>query len=303
MQKRKNKKQRVGIVLWSVFRFILVFGLCYIILKPFVIKILTAFMSPSDLLDATVKNVPKDWSLYYWSHAFKRLNLSSTGAMSLRLALLSALLQTLTSTMVGYGLARFQFRGRNLLFAMVIIIMVVPPQVYSISQYLGFRYFGAGNFVINLIDTEWPVYMLAFCGLAMKECVYIYLLREFFMGMPTDLENAAAVDGASVFGTFFRIVLPNAVTMMITVFLFAFCWQWTDVSFSSLYFSGKMTVAQIPADSGLMMLRSATGSADNVGTAIAQNAGAVLVILPLVGLAVICQKFLVQSISQSGLAN
>lgn len=299
----KRKKYKIGQKLWSIFRFILVFGLCYLILKPFITKILSAFMSPEDLLDVTVNLIPRNWSLNYWKHAWQCLNISTSGIMSLRLAIVSALLQVFSSTMVGYGLARFEFKGRNFLFAMVIIMMIVPSQVYSISQYLGFRYFGIGNFSLNLIDTEWPVYILAFCGLAMKECVYIYLMREFFMGMTSDLENAAAVDGASIFGTFFRIVLPNAVTMMVTVFLFAFCWQWTDVNFSSMYFSGKMTLAQIPADSGLMQLRSITGTVDNVGTAIAQNAGAVLVILPLIGLAVICQKFLVQSISQSGLAN
>jgi len=260
-------------------------------------------MSPNDLLDATVKNIPREWSLYYWKNALKRLNLSSSGILSLRLSIVSALLQVLTSTMVGYGLARFKFKGRNLLFALVVVVMIVPSKVYSIPQYLGFRYMGIGDFTLNLIDTEWPVYILAFCGLALKECVYIYLMREFFMEMPADLENAAAVDGASVFGTFFRIVLPNAITMMVTVFLFAFCWQWTDVSFSSLYFSGQMTLAQIPADSGLMKLYTVTGTVDSVGTSIAQNAGAILVILPLVGLAIICQKFLVQSISQSGLAN
>lgn len=299
----KRNKFKLGQKLWAFFRFVLVFGLCYIILKSFLTKILTASMSPNDLMDATVKNIPNEWSLYYWKHALKKLNLSTSGWLTLRLSVISALLQVLTSTMVGYGLARFKFRGRNLLFAFVIIVMIVPSKVYSIPQYLGFRYMGIGEFTINLIDTEWPVYILAFCGLALKECVYIYLMREFFMEMPSDLENAAAVDGASIFGTFFRIVLPNAVTMMVTVFLFAFCWQWTDVNFSSLYFSNQMTLAQIPANSGLMKIYTTTGTLDNVGTAISQNAGAILVILPLVGLAVICQKFLVQSISQSGLAN
>lgn len=298
-----TKRNKIGQRLWSVFRFIFVVGLCYVILKSFLAKILTAFMSPSDLMDATVKNIPKEWSLYYWKYALSKLNLATSGVLSLRLSLISALLQVFTSVLVGYGMSRFKFRGRNILFALLIFVMIVPSQVYSIPQYLGFRYMGIGNFTINLIDTEWPVYILAFGGLALKECVYIYLMREFFMEMPSDLENAAAIDGASVIGTFFRIVLPNAVTMMVTVFLFAFCWQWTDVRFSSLYFSSQKTLAQIPTTGGGMSLQTVTGTADKVGTAIAQNAGAILVILPLVGLAIICQKFLVQSISQSGLAN
>lgn len=300
---RKKKKIKIGQVLWSFFRYLLVFGLCYIILKPFIVKILAAFMDPADLLDATVKIVPKRWSLYYWKYAFERLRLSTAGVLSLRLAVISALVQVLISTMVGYGLARFKFKGRNLLFALVIAVMIVPPQVYSISQYLNFRYFGIGSATVSLIDTELPVYILALGGMSMKQCVYIYLMREFFQGLPVDLENAATVDGASVIGTFFRIVLPNAITMMVTVFLFAFCWQWTDTNFSSMYFSSKMTLAQIPTGNAEMMIRTTVAGYDRTGTTIVQNAAAILIILPLVGLAVICQKFLVQSISQSGLAN
>lgn len=300
---KKKKKVKMGQRLWSIFRFILVFGLCYIILKPFIIKILAAFMSPDDLLDAAVKIVPRNWSLHYWKHALKNMNISTSGLLTLRLSLVAAVIQTIISTMVGYGLARFKFRGKNLLFALVVVVMIVPMQVYSISQYLNFRYFGIGGAAISLIDTEWPIYILSLGGLGMKQCVYIYLMREFFMGLPVDLENAATVDGASVIQSFIRIVLPNAVTMMVTVFLFAFCWQWTDTYFSSMYFSSKMTLAQIPANESIMTIRTMVASYDRTGTTIAQNAAAILVILPLVGLSVICQKFLVQSISQSGFAN
>lgn len=299
----KKKKMKIGQRVWSLFRFVLVFGLCYIILKPFIIKILAAFMSPEDLLDASVKIVPRNWSLYYWKHAIKNLSLGTSGILTLRLSLIAAVIQTIISTMVGYGLARFKFLGKNLLFGLVVAVMIVPMQVYSISQYLNFRYFGIGSAAISLIDTEWPVYILSFFGLGMKQCVYIYLMREFFMGLPIDLENAATVDGASIVQSFIRIVLPNAVTMMITIFLFAFCWQWTDTYFSSMYFSSKMTLAQIPANDAIMTIRTMVASYDKTGTTIAQNGAAIVVILPLVGLSVICQKFLVQSISQSGFAN
>ena len=300
MQKGKVK---FGAMLWAFFRFLLVFGLCYVILKPFATKILSAFMSRSDLLDATVKYVPKQWSLFFWKHAWEHLQLSTAGVKSLRLAIISAVLQMITSTMIGYGLARFKFKGRNLLFVAVILIIIIPQQVYSIPQYLGFRFFGIGDLSLNLLDTDWPVYILAATGLAMKQCVYVYLMREIFMGMPSDLENAAAVDGASVMGTFTRIVLPNARTMMVTVFLFAFCWQWTDIRFSSLFFTDHMTLTQVVAAQNQMAVYTDSGVLDRMGTAIAQNAAAILVILPLVALAVICQKFLVQSIAQSGLAN
>lgn len=295
-------KKKTTNAIWSIFRFTLIVGLCFIILYPFLIKILATFMSPQDLLDSTVKFVPKNWSLYYWKFAGERLDIAKSGTLSLLLALISALLQVLTSTMVGYGLARFRFKGRNLAFILVIVVLLVPSQVYSIPQYLNFRYFGVGDYTVNLIDSIVPVYLLSLGCMSVKQCLYIYLMREFFKDLPKDLENAAYIDGASIGKTFTKIVLPNAKGMMITVFLFAFCWQWTDTDFSTLYFSSKSTLP-MRAIGSYMVVKGQVSSIDPLGTAIARAAATIMVILPVVVLSVFCQRFLVRSISRSGMAN
>lgn len=295
-------KKKATNAIWSIFRFTLIVGLCFIILYPFLIKILATFMSPQDLLDSTVKFVPKNWSLYYWKFAGERLDIVKSGTLSLLLALISAVLQVLTSTMVGYGLARFRFKGRNLAFILVIVVLLVPSQVYSIPQYLNFRYFGVGDYTVNLIDSIVPVYLLSLGCMSVKQCLYIYLMREFFKDLPKDLENAAYIDGASIGKTFTKIVLPNAKGMMITVFLFAFCWQWTDTDFSTLYFSSKSTLP-MRAIGSYMVVKGQVSSIDPLGTAIARAAATIMVILPVVVLSVFCQRFLVRSISRSGMAN
>lgn len=295
-------KKKTTNAIWSIFRFTLIVGLCFIILYPFLIKILATFMSPQDLLDSTVKFVPKNWSLYYWKFAGERLDIAKSGTLSILLALISALLQVLTSTMVGYGLARFRFKGRNLAFILVIVVLLVPSQVYSIPQYLNFRYFGMGDYTVNLIDSIVPVYLLSLGCMSVKQCLYIYLMREFFKDLPKDLENAAYIDGASIGKTFTKIVLPNAKGMMITVFLFAFCWQWTDTDFSTLYFSSKSTLP-MRAIGSYMVVKGQVSSIDPLGTAIARAAATIMVILPVVVLSVFCQRFLVRSISRSGMAN
>ena len=287
---------------WSFFRTVLIFGLCFIILYPFLVKILASFMSPEDLLDSTVKYIPKNPSMYYWKFAWKRLDIAKSGLLSLALATISAIIQVMVSTMVGYGLARFDFKGRNIAFVMVIIILLVPSQVYSVPQYLNFRYFGIGDLNVNLIDSVIPVFLLSLGCLSTKQCLYIYLMREFFRDLPRDLENAAYIDGASIGRTFFNIVLPNAKGMMITVFLFAFCWQWTDTEFSSMYFSSKTTLP-MRIISSYMIVKGQVSSTDMLGTAIARAAATIIVILPVVILAAFCQKFLVRSISRSGMAN
>lgn len=300
---RYKLRKKATKFLWSVFRSVLLLGICFIILYPFFVKILASFMSPDDLLDPTVKLVPKHFSTYYWKFAWSKLDILKSGFLSLQLSVISGIIQVIVSAMVGYGLARFKFKGRNAAFALVIIILLVPPQVYSIAQYLGFRYFGIGNATINLIDNVIPVYLLSIGCLSIKQGLYVYLMREFFIGLPRDLENAAYVDGCSIASTFVRIVLPNAKGMMITIFLFAFCWQWTDTTFSTLYFSSKTTLAMRPIIESLMVIKAQVSSIDPFGTAIARSTATIIIIFPVIVLAMVCQKFLVQSISQSGLAN
>ncbi len=301
--KKKKKKFEFGKLLWAFFRTVLIFGMCYIILKPFIFKILMSFFGKNDLLDITVKYIPRNWSTYYWEWTWQHLQIENTAFNTISLALGSGLIQVFVATFVGYGLARFNFKGNKLLFGAVIATLLIPQQVYSIAQYLNFTWFGpSASFSVNILNTHWPVYITAFFGLTVKEGLYIYLMREFFRGMPKDLENAAYVDGSSVMGTFFKIMLPNAVTMMITIFLFAFCWQWTDTAFTTRYMAQVQTLPTM-IFSGRHFQISDQSKINNYATGIAMNTAVLIIIIPLVVLAIICQKFLVKSISQSGLAN
>lgn len=287
--------------IWTVLRLVIVFGLAFIILKPFIYKGLMAFMSPDDLLDSTVKLIPKVFSLYYWKVAFDGMELLDTGFLTVIMSVSVALFQMFVCSMIAYGLARFKFKGNNLAFITVIVIMMIPPQVYGIAQYLRFTNFnyGLGGFALNLTDSLVPLYILALTGLGLKEGLYIYLMRSFFMGLPKDLENASYIDGASPISAFFQVILPNAKTILVTIFLFSFAWQWTDVSYPTLYFSQLAVIAtKIP----VIYIRIGL-SADPLGSNIAQNAACMLMMIPLLVLYIFCQKALVNSIVRSGNAN
>lgn len=297
--RRQLKKGTVGKWLLSFVRFVVIFGLAFIIIKPFIYKIMMAFMSPDDLLDSTVHLVARNPSLYYWQRAWEGLNLSHTLPNTLFLSLGVAVIQVLSCTMIGYGLARFRFWGNKILSAAVIVIILVPYHVISIAQYLGFVYFGFGNFTINLVDTFWPMLILAFTGLGIKEGLYIYLLQQFFRSIPLALEEAAYIDGAGTIRTFFQVMLPNARTMMMTVFLFSFCWQWTDSTYSSIYFN-ELPVFANTIESFYIRVGL---NADMLGTNITRNAMAILIIIPLLVLFGFGQKLLVKSITLSGMAN
>lgn len=284
--------------LLSIFRFVLILGLCYVILKPIIQYFLYACMSPEDFGDYTVSNIPKNWSTYYWKRAAELLDMFGTaGIRSFVFAVSIALLQMCSSMVIGYGMARFKFRGRGFLNVMLFVVMLVPMTVLQLPQYFQFRFFGIGNFQINLINTLIPYYILSFTGLGLKQALYIFLMKSLFEQMPTDMEQAAYIDGAGIFRTFALVVVPNAKALMITVFLFAFCWTWTDSSFATAFYPNVSLVSSTLLDLDSMLVSMGT-TAGNV-----TYAGIIMEMVPMLILMVFCQKHLVKSIALSGMAN
>ncbi|MBE6809697.1 MAG: carbohydrate ABC transporter permease [Ruminococcaceae bacterium] len=296
-----SKKTKMRIKKWplSILRFVIIFGLAFIILEPFVYKILMAFMHPDDLLDSTVWIVPRIGSTYYWQQALEQMKLPQSALNTFLLSLIVGVLQVFSCTMVGYGLARFNFKGNKLAFFVVILIMLVPVQVISIARYLDFNYLNIFGKVVSLTDTFWPVIILSTTGLGIKQGLYIYMMRELFRSLPVSIEEAAYIDGAGPIKTFTSVMLPNARTTMATVFVFSFCWQWTDTTYSSLYFNEMPVLANVVET---MYIRVGLNP-DPLATGILRNAAAILIMLPLIVLFVFGQKLLVKSMALSGLAN
>jgi len=256
-------------------------------------------MSPSDLLDNRVNTVPKNWSLYYWQVAWKGLDLGSTVPNTIFLSLSVSLLQVVSSVLVGYGLARFRFKLNKFFFIWVLLIMLVPIQTISTAQYLNFVYFNLGFVTVNLTNTFIPMWLMAFGCTGIKQGLYIYLLKEQFAAIPNELDEAACIDGAGVWQTFTRVMLPNARTTILTVLLFSISWQWTDDIYSGLYYPNTPILANTLESVSIRI----NNAYDVTGTLISRCAATLIIMVPLLILFAFCQKYLVQSISTSGLSN
>ena len=279
-------------LLYSLVRFVIIFGLGFIICKPLIGKLLFSFMSPDDIFDFTVQSIPSHPSLYFWQQALQCISLPKSLINTVVLSFTVALLQTVACTLVGYGFARFRFVGRKLLFSFVIILMLVPIQTISIAQYQSFSN-------MHLVDTFVPLYVLAVTCLGLKQGLYIYLIRDNFMAIPNSVEEAAYIDGAGIWTTFYRVMLPNARVIMITVFLFSFCWQWSDTYYTSLYLTETKVFANVWSD---IVVRFGTDT-NQLATFYARCAGVLFMVIPLFCLFAVCQRFFVKSIAQSGLSN
>lgn len=348
--------QRVAI---AIFRLVLMVGISYIVIFPFISKITSSIMAPEDFIDVTVRLIPKHLSLDIYKAIVKELGYLEALGNTFILSFSAAVIQMLICSLIGYGFAKFKFRGRNLIFVLVMITMIIPHQTLQHAMYLEFRNFdilgivrllkgggiqifnwnikdlgeGVAEFFgkldvlpkeivigvdeygddivmqfkqsgVNIAKTYLPLILLSATGLAFKNGLYIFLLRQFFRGIPDELEESAYMDGCGTFRTFVQIILPLSIPMMVTVFLFAFCWQWTDD-----FYVGK--IIETTASNTLLVdlvgkvppsLKLGYAGQTLYETAIRNTCG-LMIIAPLVVLYAFCQNFLVQGIEHSGIAN
>jgi multiple sugar transport system permease protein len=154
---------------------------------------------------------------------------------------------------------------------------------------------------LPLSESFWPLILLSIGGLALKNGLYIYLMRQFFKGVPDELEESAYVDGASTLRTFFQIILPLAVPMMITVFLFSFSWQWTDEFYTNLFFTSDEIYMMPDVCTVPISLYNPTFAGWDLYKQVIENTAGMMVIAPLIILYLFCQRYLVQGIERSGL--
>ena len=313
-------------VVWYIFRLILMVGVCYVILFPFFSKIAGSFMSPSDFVDPTVSIIPKSPTLGIYKAIFLENRYFAAFFNTVLLSLSTALLQTFVCTLIGYGLAKFRFKGNGVVMIFVILTMIVPHETIRLAMQQHFRYFDIGGvqglsipgllqfvtgifnggfsngLTLNLMNQFTPLILLSIFGLGFKNGLYIFMMRQFFTGVPDELEESAYVDGSNTFRTFFQIILPLSVPMMVTIFLFSFCWQWTDDFYTKAFFTNS-DVWLMP--NIITMPESLKTSSNYAAAALYEsavnNTAGIMIILPLVILYLFCQKSLVQGIERSGL--
>ncbi len=283
-------KQALFSLCWKVVRLVILLGLCYIILYPFFVKIMNAFKTVDDFLDPTVRFIPTLFTMENIQAVMSQMDywptLLNTALSSVGLGVI----QMMISAVVGYGLARFKFKGNNLLFFIVILTLIVPPQTILVPLFMKFRFFMG---FINLVETSWPMVILSATGLGLKNGLYIFLFRQIFKNMPKELEEAAYLDGCGALKTFSRIMLPSATSMMVTVFLLSFSWLWTDTTYSSLFLTEVPVLSNVVNSIGI--------SGIPIMAANYRSIAALLSILPIALLYIFAQKLFVQSIDRAGL--
>lgn len=304
-------KRRLSGWVWPFFRFVIIFGLSFVILYPILYMISTSIRPQSEMNDPSVMWIPKSIRFENFVEIWNAIDYPKTLWNTLVLNIISSILQVGTCALTGYGFARFKFKGKNLLFGIVILQIIVPSQIILIPQFMQFRYFdvfGIFNSMlgapITLTDTNWSMYIPAFFCNGIRSGLFIYLFRQFFRGLPKELEDAAYLDGCGPFKTFISVMVPNAASSFLTVFIFSIVWYWNDYYVSSMYFTNANTISlkidTIAVSISMYLYNEVRNATEFI---VWMEAGCLLAIAPIVIMYVFLQKYFTEGIERAGLAN
>lgn len=298
---------------WTFFRAVLLFGIGFIILQPLLFMLTMSFKTYFDIVNPAVVWIPRNWTLTNYGNAIELMDFFNAFRNSIELGLVTAILQTISCALIGYGFARYKFWGRDLLFTVVILTLLVPPSTTIISQIIQMRFFNpfglftlVGIEPVNMLNRRMALYLPAMFGMGLRSGIFIYMFRQYFRGQPKELEDAARVDGCGHVSIFLRIMSPNAGSIYLTVLLFAVVWNFNDY-YNSIMFVER--IRTLPA--ALATMRATLVQASQVAhlgittdpytQAASLMAGAFLSIAPVLGLYILLQRYFVESIERSGI--
>ena len=309
------KSKRLRKVVWAIVRTVLLTGLCFLVLYPILTLLITSLKSEQDMYDSTVIFIPRSLEFLNFIAMWNHMGAGKLLVNSIISSLGLGILQMVSCTLVAYGLARFKFKGRGLIFALVIITLVIPVQLLADSMRLRYqnfniltmfsmnsRYIYNTNQGLNLIGS-WAVFIaMSATAVMYRNGLYIFLLRQYFKNQPKELEEAAYIDGANTFRTFWQIMLPSAMPLLITVFLFAFVFQYNDAWYLKMLYPSAEVMANRIGQAGYTYVTQVLDKQNDTAVQTIYDAVAVILhIIPLIILYVFCQQFFTQSIERSGM--
>lgn len=228
----------------SLGRGLLIFGLCFMIIQPIITRFATSVMQERDLYDSTIILLPRHFTLNNFKDVFVMTDFPRSMLNTVWTSLIVSICQVVSCTLVAYGFARYEFPLKKFWFGCVVALIIIPPQTISTSLYEYFANFDIFGIIrattgksLNLRGSILPYILMSLTCMGLKDGLYIYMLRQYFKGVPKSLEEAAYVDGCSTMHTFTKIMLPDAMPIITSCFLFSFVWQWTDLFYTRNFLS------------------------------------------------------------------
>lgn len=257
----------------------------FVMLYPLLWMVSGSF-KPDNEIFSTTSLIPRNFSLDAYGRGWNGLSVSFGWMFfnSFAIACLSVVGNLVSCSMAAYAFTRLQFKGRKFWFALMLGTMMLPQHAVLIPQYLLFLDFGWVNTILPLVV---PKFLAV-------DAFFIFLMIQFFRGIPRDLDEAAAMDGAGPLRIFFKIILPLSTPVLATAAVFSFIWTWDDFFAPLIYLND---IEKYTAQLGLRTFVDATAQSD-WGALLAMST---LTILPVFVLFVMFQRLLIEGIATTGM--
>ncbi len=308
----KRKVKGLKSVLYSIFRLIILLAVSYIIIYPLLYMLSSALKTASAFQDPGVLWIPKVLTSANFKNAIEAMNFKNALFSTLRLEVVSAVIETAACAVTAYGLARFNFPGKKLITVMLVFLIVVPSQMLVIPMTVNFSqldFFGilkalgtvtGKELRPNILDTSWCFYLPSLFSVGLRSGILIYIYHQFFLGLPKELEEAAWIDGSAPPRTFLCIALPSSTVAVITVFVLSLVWHWNDYYLAVMYTSEKfplaVSLASLPQKLSLLGIWPG-----NILNTTGVMAGCVMFVTPILLFYLILQRKFIKSIDRVGI--
>ena len=295
-----SKEKQGFLKVFCIYALLICIGFIY--LNPILQMLSKSFMNLDDLLDSSINWIPSKFILSNYAQAAKSMDFWASLGKSIILAGVPTLCNLISCAIIGYGLARFEFPFKKVVLAVIVFTFILPSQVTMIPTYALYSQIG-------ILGTILPFVVPPLLGMGINAPIFILIFWQFFRQVPKVLIEAAQIDGAGYFKSFFRISLPSATPAFITVGLFSFVWYWNESSLTEMYVSGVMTksgwtslVIQLDnfASNYNTYATTAASGATSINEAINMS-GTMLSILPLLLMYFVLQRYFVESIDKTGI--
>lgn len=287
----------------KILLYIVMIGIAFVFVYPFLYMIVTSLMSNEDLNNFSVTWIPRSLKFGNYSLASQIIGYFNNLKNSLLITVLATLGQLISCSMAGYGMARFKNKGNGILFVIMILAILVPAQTIIVPEYLVYSNLGWLNTYLPLVIPSWV-------GYGLNGALYIFVFRQFYLGFPKSVEEAAKVDGCGFLRVFFSIVFPVSKSSYVVVLVLGIVFHWNNSYEPAMFISNK-AMQTLPA--GLnnivytltlppeVMQNSFGINSENALNNAVLMAGTFLVVVPILIAFCFLQKMFIQGIEHTGL--
>lgn len=284
--------------------YILLFDMAFIFLYPFFYMIVTSLKTNADLYDITINWIPSKIKYQNYIMAYRALSYFKYFKNSAIYTIMGTIGHLLGCSFIGYGFARYKYPGKNFLFAIVLLSIIIPVQTLIVPLYMTYANF-------KWLNTYLPVIVPTFFGFGLRGGLFTFIFRQFYLGLPKALEDAARIDGCGFLRTYWNIALPIVQSAFLVAIVLSTVWHWNDFYEPGIY-AGNPALTPLPVMvtklivlvhnpplslfEGMNLMES-----EAVMNTAVLMAGTFLVILPVLIVFAFLQRGFMQGIERTGL--